>query len=82
MTMARTQALTVWAKEEFDEPIPSYATLIKYAKSGMISPPPMKAGKCWRVDKTARFIGMETKPMVKQNDDPRLKRIMEDGQTS
>ncbi|WP_019209645.1 excisionase [Yersinia massiliensis] len=80
--MARTQALTVWAKEEFDEPIPSYATLIKYAKSGMISPPPMKAGKCWRVDKTARFIGMETKPMVKQNDDPRLKRIMEDGQTS
>ncbi|ATM85533.1 excisionase [Yersinia enterocolitica] len=80
--MARTQALTVWAKEEFDEPVPSYATLIKYAKSGMISPPPMKAGKCWRVDKTARFIGMETKPMVKQNDDPRLKRIMEDGQTS
>ncbi|CFR18109.1 excisionase [Yersinia frederiksenii] len=80
--MARTQALTVWAKEEFDEPVPSYATLIKYAKSGMISPPPMKAGKCWRVDKTARFIGMETKPIVKLNDDPRLKRIMEDGQTS
>ncbi|EOI6865229.1 excisionase [Yersinia alsatica] len=80
--MARTQTLTAWANEEFDEPVPSYPTLIKYAKNGMISPPPMKAGKCWRVEKTARFIGITVKPVLKKDDDPRLRRIMEDGQTS
>ncbi|CNF17558.1 putative excisionase [Yersinia rohdei] len=80
--MARTQTLTTWAMEEFEEPVPSYPTLIKYAKSGMISPPPMKAGKCWRVDKTARFIGVTVKPVIKKTDDPRLKRIMEDGQAT
>lgn len=52
---------------------------MKYAKSGMISPPPFKAGRCWRVDATARFIGMADKPVIKKDDNPRLKRILEDG---
>ncbi|HDL6963443.1 TPA: excisionase [Yersinia enterocolitica] len=79
--MARTQTLKAWAADEFDEPVPSYPTLLKYAQNGMISPSPFKAGQCWRVDKNARFIGLSIKPIVKNTDDPRLKRIMEDGQT-
>lgn len=80
--MARTQTLKAWAADEFDEPIPSYPTLLKYAQHGMISPSPFKAGRCWRVDKNARFVGVTVKPVVRKDDDPRLKRIMEDGQTS
>jgi hypothetical protein len=74
--------LADWAKEEFDEPVPSGASLIKYAKNGMIHPSPVKAGRCWRVDRNARFVGMSVKPAVKKSDDPRLKRILEDGETS
>ncbi|WBF44484.1 excisionase [Serratia rubidaea] len=77
--MSRTIKLTDWAKTEFDDPVPSHPTLIKYAKSGMIYPQPFKAGRCWRVDKTARFVGMSAQPVMKKNDDPRLKRILEDG---
>ncbi len=80
--MSRTIKLIEWAKEEFDEPIPSMPSLLKYVKNGMISPPPVKAGRCWRVDRTARFIGMSVKPMIKKNDDDRLKRILEDGTSS
>lgn len=80
--MSRTMKLSDWAKEEFDEPIPSYPTLIKFAKNGMILPPPFKAGRYWRVDRTARFVGMSARPVVKKDDDPRLKRILEDGATT
>lgn len=55
---------------------------MKYAKSGMISPPPFKAGRCWRVEASARFIGMADKPVVKKDDNPRLKRILEDGSST
>ena len=79
--MARTLKLIDWAQEEFDEPVPSYSTLMKYAKCGMISPAPVKAGRCWRVDKTARFTGMAVEPVIKKSDDQRLRRILEDGQT-
>ncbi|MDC9589679.1 MULTISPECIES: excisionase [Xenorhabdus] len=77
--MARTQTLIEWAAHEFSEPIPSYQTLIRYAKNGMISPRPYKAGRCWRVEKSARFIGLIEKPPIKKDDDPRLMRILEDG---
>lgn len=77
--MARTQTLMEWAKQEFSEPVPSYQTLIRYAKNGMISPRPYKAGRCWRVELNARFIGFIEKPVIKKNDDPRLMRILEDG---
>lgn len=80
--MSRTIKITDWAKEEFDEPVPSYPTLIKYAKNGMISPRPIKGGRYWRVERTARFVGMTAKPVVKKDDDPRLKRILEDGATT
>lgn len=77
--MARTLTLDAWAQDEFSAPIPSKPTLLKYAQSGMIFPPPFKAGRCWRVDATARFIGMADKPVIKKDDNPRLKRILEDG---
>ncbi|MDE9446367.1 excisionase [Xenorhabdus bovienii] len=77
--MARTQTLTEWATQEFSEPIPSYQTLIRYAKNGMISPRPYKAGRCWRVENSARFIGLIAKPTINHGDDPRLMRILEDG---
>ena len=80
--MARTLTLDAWAQDEFSDPIPSRPTLMKYAKSGMISPPPFKAGRCWRVEASARFIGMADKPVVKKDDNPRLKRILEDGSSA
>ncbi|MEN4905685.1 excisionase [Rahnella bonaserana] len=80
--MARTLTLDAWAQDEFSDPIPSRPTLMKYAKSGMISPPPFKAGRCWRVEASARFIGMTDKPIVKKDDNPRLKRILEDGSST
>jgi len=80
--VSRTIKLIDWAKEEFDDPVPSMPSLLKYAKNGMISPLPFKAGRCWRVERTARFIGMSAKPVIKKHDDDRLKRILEDGSSS
>lgn len=81
--MARTQLLRDWAIEEFGEnKMPSYATLLSYAKNKMIYPPPKKAGRYWRVEKGARFIGLTCKPVTKKNDDSRLLRILNDGQAS
>lgn len=80
--MSRTMKLQDWAHEEFDEPVPSMPTLLKYAKNGMISPQPVKAGRCWRVERTARFIGLSAAPVIKNTDDERLKRILQDGTSS
>ncbi|QMV50923.1 excisionase [Ewingella americana] len=77
--MTRTLTLEEWAQDEFSAPIPSKPTLLKYAKSGMIFPPPFKAGRRWRVEATARFIGMSDKPVIKKGDNPRLMRILNDG---
>ncbi|WP_313188816.1 excisionase [Pantoea sp.] len=79
--MARMIKLTAWAAEEFGEPVPGIATLSKYAKNGMIFPLPVKVGNCWRVDRSARFTGTQGKPAVYTDDNPVLKRILEDGQT-
>lgn len=81
--MARKQPLRDWAIEEFGaEYVPSYPTLIAYAKNQMISPPPQKVGRRWMVEKTARFVGIGTVPKSKANDDPLLTRILNDGQTA
>ena len=81
--MARTQLLMDWAIEEFGEKdCPSYTTVLSYAKNNMIDPPAIKAGRYWRVDKGARYIGLSCKPVTKKNDDPRLLRILNDGQAS
>ncbi|HGE8396207.1 TPA: excisionase [Serratia marcescens] len=81
--MARTQLLMDWAIEEFGEDdCPSYTTVLSYAKNNMIDPPAIKAGRYWRVDKGARYIGLSCKPVTKKNDDPRLLRILNDGQAS
>ena len=79
--MARTILLSEWAKDEFGEPIPCSVTLNKYAKNGMIYPQPVKAGRSWRVDAGARFVGMTVKAVIKDSDNTVLKRILEDGQT-
>jgi hypothetical protein len=55
--MSRLVLLSEWAKREFGEPVPGASTLSKYAKNGMISPPPCKVGKSWRVEVSARFVG-------------------------
>jgi len=36
--------LSTWAEEEYGNPIPGSATLSKYARNGMIFPPPEKLG--------------------------------------
>lgn len=80
--MSRLVLLSVWAEHEFGDPVPAPSTLNKYAKNGMISPPPQKVGKSWRVELDARFVGMTTAPDVKKQDHPLLRRILEDGQTT
>ncbi len=80
--MARKILLSEWAKDEFGDPIPSITTLNKYAKNGMIFPPPVRVGKSWRVDPSARFVGITVKPVINPDDNPILKRILEDGETS
>lgn len=80
--MSRLISLSAWAEGEFDDPIPSTPTLLKYAKNGMIAPQPIKAGRCWRVERTARFVGLSAKPVTKNTDDERLRRILEDGTSS
>ena len=80
--MARRILLAEWAKEEFGDPIPSTTTLNKYAKNGMIFPPPVKVGRSWRVDPNASFVGMNVKPFIKENDSDILKRILNDGETT
>lgn len=79
--MARRILLSEWAKNEFGEPVPGITTLTKYAKNGMIFPPPVKVGRSWRVDKDARFVGMTAKAAIKKADSDVLKRILEDGET-
>ncbi len=38
--MSRMIKLSTWAEEEYGNPIPGSATLSKYARNGMIFPPP------------------------------------------
>ncbi|MEF3110378.1 excisionase [Raoultella sp. WB_B2P2-3] len=80
--MARKVLLAEWAKEEFGDPVPGITTLNKYAKNGMIYPHPVKVGRSWRVESTARFVGMTSMPEVKRQDHPLLRRILEDGKTT
>ncbi|MBS0877614.1 MULTISPECIES: excisionase [unclassified Tatumella] len=78
--MANWIVLEDWARQEFGAPVPGKATLHKFAKNGMISPPARKVGRTWRVESNARFIGF-VKPVTKESDNPILRRILEDGQT-
>lgn len=80
--MSRLVLLSEWAKLEFGEPVPGASTLGKYAKNGMISPPPCKVGKSWRVEVSARFVGFSAEPVIKKQDHPLLRRILEDGATA
>lgn len=80
--MSRMIKLSTWAEEEFGNPIPGSATLSKYARNGMIFPRPVKVGNIWRVERSARFVGQQSSPEIRQSDNVKLKRILEDGQTT
>lgn len=77
--MPRMLLLQEWAIEEFGDAAPSTNTLQHYAKHNMISPPPIKVGRKWMVEKDARFIGEVVTPTINKSDNPLLKRILSDG---
>lgn len=78
LLMARLIMLQEWATEEFGDSAPGKTTLNKYAKCGMIYPLPLKVGRSWMVEKSARFIG-KTNPLIHPDDSPLLKKILKDG---
>jgi len=77
--MARMIPLLDWARDEFGEQAPSERILKKYAKGRMMAPPAIKVGRCWMVDREARFVGVLAEPQVPVSASPRLKRIIADG---
>ncbi len=77
--MARMIPLLDWARDEFGEQAPSERILKKYAKGRMMAPPAIKVGRCWMVDREARFVGVLAEPQVPISASPRLKRIIADG---
>ena len=77
--MSRMIPLLDWAKEEFGEQAPSERILKKYAKGKMMVPPAIKVGRCWMVDRNARFVGMLVEPKIPTSASPRLQRIIADG---
>lgn len=76
--MARLILLQEWASDEFGDSAPGKATLNKYAKNGMIYPLPLKVGRSWMVEKTARYVGA-IEPLIRTDDSPLLKKILSDG---
>ncbi len=48
--------LEVWARSYFDPP-PSAFTLRRLAREGAITPAPVKVGRAWYVDQSARLVG-------------------------
>lgn len=52
---ARRVSLALWAERQFD-PAPTDRTLRRWAKAGQIVPAPLKIGKTWYVEPTARHI--------------------------
>ncbi|MEH4660477.1 excisionase [Phytobacter diazotrophicus] len=77
--MSRMIPLLDWAKEEFGLEAPSERVLKKYAKGRMMVPPAIRVGRCWMVDREARFVGVIAEPQIPTNANPRLKQIIEDG---
>lgn len=68
-----------WAKDEFGALAPSERVLKKYAKANMIAPPAVRVGRCWMVDREARFVGIAAEPKLPKNANPKLRRIINDG---
>ncbi|WP_375058366.1 excisionase [Zobellella sp. DQSA1] len=64
-----------WARRHFQLNVSS-TTLSTYAKSGQISPAPIKFGGKWMVDENARFVGICPAPT---STDPLVARILEHG---
>jgi len=77
--MSRMISLLDWAKEEFGAQAPSERVLKKYAKGKMMAPPAIKVGRCWMVDRSARFVGVLAEPQIPVSASPKLRRIIADG---
>nr|WP_318380473.1 excisionase [uncultured Enterobacter sp.]DAL63532.1 MAG TPA_asm: excisionase [Caudoviricetes sp.] len=77
--MSRMIPLIDWAREEFGEQAPSERVLKKYAKGKMMAPPAIKVGRCWMVDRSARFVGVLAEPKLPVRASPKLRRIIADG---
>jgi predicted site-specific integrase-resolvase len=50
--------LSKWAQQHFD-PAPSIATLRQWAKTGQITPLPVKVGRAWMVDEDAEYTPLQ-----------------------
>lgn len=79
------QMLTLeeWAQERYKSRPPKLGTLQRYARGGLFYPPARKEGGIWRVREDADLVGNLTSPIINNNDNPILQRILKDGcQTS
>ncbi|HDS6523545.1 excisionase [Proteus mirabilis] len=79
------QMLTLeeWAQKRYKSRPPKLGTLQRYARGGLFYPPARKEGGIWRVREDADLVGNLTSPVINNNDNPILQRILKDGcQTS
>lgn len=76
--MIRMLTLNEWAQLKFSSNLPCDNHLRNLAKNGLFEPPAVKVGKFWRIREDAEILPFSPKPALK-TDNPRLKRILEDG---
>lgn len=77
--MLRNLTLQEWAQRKYSSHPPALGTLRQYAKNNFFNPPARKEGRYWRVREDAELVGNLERPEVKTNDNPLLKRILNDG---
>ncbi|WP_089631301.1 excisionase [Escherichia coli] len=58
---------------------PSERVLKKYAQGKMMTPPAIKVGRYWMIDRNSRFVGTLAEPQLPINANPKLQRIIADG---
>lgn len=75
------QMLTLdeWAGERYRSRQPKLGTLQRYARGGRFSPPAQKEGGIWRVREDAELVDNLTSPVISENDNPKLLKILNDG---
>lgn len=63
VTRGRKILATDWAARTFDPP-PSIWTLRRWLREGRVSPRPVKVGKYWYVEESARLVEEERPSLV------------------
>lgn len=71
--------LKEWSDKRYKSNPPSLTTLNKYAQLGYFCPPARKEGRLWRVKEDADLVANLTSPVINNNDNPILQRILKDG---